>query len=152
MTLKKISRRDAIAYTLGVSALSASSSIYAQARTVKIGTVVPLSGPWASIGQNIKAGAEFAIDEINAAGGIKSLGGLKLELVAADAEDSVEKAKNAAQRLLAQEPNLVGGFGDAAGDGARCRARLNPVGVAVDDLGSALVDEHADTVGVLDRE
>jgi branched-chain amino acid transport system substrate-binding protein len=113
MTLKKISRRDAIAYTLGVSALSASSSIYAQARTVKIGTVVPLSGPWASIGQNIKAGAEFAIDEINAAGGIKSLGGLKLELVAADAEDSVEKAKNAAQRLLAQEPNLVGGFGDA---------------------------------------
>ena len=84
MTLKKISRRDAIAYTLGVSALSASSSIYAQARTVKIGTVVPLSGPWASIGQNIKAGAEFAIDEINAAGGIKSLGGLKLELVAAE--------------------------------------------------------------------
>jgi len=93
MTLKKISRRDAIGYTLGVSALSATSSLYAQARTIKIGTVVPLSGPWASIGQNIKAGADFAIDEINAAGGIKALGGAKLELVAADAEDSVEKAK-----------------------------------------------------------
>jgi ABC-type branched-subunit amino acid transport system substrate-binding protein len=56
MTLKKIDRRDAIAFTLGVSAFSASTSIYAQARTVKVGTVVPLSGPWASIGQDVQSG------------------------------------------------------------------------------------------------
>jgi branched-chain amino acid transport system substrate-binding protein len=56
-------------------------------------------------------GAEMALEEINTAGGIKALGGAKLELVVADAGDNTEKAKNAAQRLLAQEPDLVGGTG-----------------------------------------
>jgi hypothetical protein len=59
----------------------------------------------------VKFGAETAIDEINAAGGIKTLGGAKLELVAIDAGDSAEKAKNAAQRLVAQEPDVVDGMG-----------------------------------------
>jgi branched-chain amino acid transport system substrate-binding protein len=56
-------------------------------------------------------GAETAVAEINAAGGIKALGGAKLELVTLDAGDSAEKAKNAAQRLVAQEPDVVGGMG-----------------------------------------
>src|SRR5262249_58583191 len=42
------------------------------------------------------------------AGGIKALGGAKLKLLVFDAGDSVEKAKNAAQRMIAQEPDLVG--------------------------------------------
>src|SRR6185295_16201165 len=58
-----------------------------------------------------KWGAETAVAEINAGGGIKSMGGAKLELVAIDAGDSAEKAKNAAQRLIAQEPEVVGGMG-----------------------------------------
>ncbi len=113
MSNKHITRRTALGFTVAAATGAFTGSTSAQARTVKIGTVVPLSGPWASIGLNIKAGADLAIEEINASGGIKSLGGAKLELVAADAEDSVEKAKNAAQRLLAQEPTLIGGFGDA---------------------------------------
>ncbi|MGS0755395.1 ABC transporter substrate-binding protein [Roseateles sp. GG27B] len=109
-----ITRRTALNLTMAAATGAFVTSVRAQsASTVKLGVIVPLSGPWASIGLNIKAGADFAIEEINAAGGIKSLGGARLELVAADAEDSVEKAKNAAQRLLAQEPKLVGGFGDA---------------------------------------
>lgn len=109
-----ITRRTALNLTLAAATSAFVKGAGAQnPATVKIGTIVPLSGPWASIGLNIKAGADFAIEEINASGGIKSLGGARLELVAADAEDSVEKAKNAAQRLLAQEPTLIGGFGDA---------------------------------------
>ena len=73
--------------------------------------IVPLSGPWARQGQLLRQGADMAIDEINKSGGIKSLGGAKFELVAADAGDSTEKAKNAAQRLLAEQPDLIGGFG-----------------------------------------
>ena len=53
-------------------------------------------------------GAEMAIDDINAQGGIKALGGAKLKLVVIDAGDSIEKAKNAAQRMVAQETDLVG--------------------------------------------
>jgi branched-chain amino acid transport system substrate-binding protein len=56
-------------------------------------------------------GARMAIDDINNAGGIKALGGAKMKLVEYDTGDSAEKAKDAAQRMLAQEPDLVGGFG-----------------------------------------
>src|SRR5258708_1094561 len=83
----------------------------AQAKPVKLPIIAPLSGPWARQGQLMRMGAEMALEEINAAGGIKALGGTKLELVVADAGDSTEKAKNAAQRLLAQEPDLIGGTG-----------------------------------------
>src|SRR5439155_12956691 len=52
-------------------------------------------------------------DEINQKGGIEKLGGAKFELVVADAGDSTEKAKNAAQRLLSDQPDLIGGFGSS---------------------------------------
>jgi branched-chain amino acid transport system substrate-binding protein len=39
------------------------------------------------------------------------MGGAKLKLVEYDTQDSAEKAKDAAQRMIAQEPDLVGGFG-----------------------------------------
>src|SRR5215213_2269634 len=83
----------------------------AQAKPVKVAVIAPLSGPWARQGTLVKWGAETAIAEINAAGGVKAMGGAKLELVPIDAGDSAEKAKNAAQRLVAQEPDVVGGMG-----------------------------------------
>jgi branched-chain amino acid transport system substrate-binding protein len=73
--------------------------------------LVPLSGPWARSGLLEQMGARMAIDEVNAGGGIKSLGGAKLKLMEFDAGDSAEKAKDAAQRMVAQEPDLAGGFG-----------------------------------------
>jgi branched-chain amino acid transport system substrate-binding protein len=81
------------------------------AETIKVAVIAPLSGPWARQGQLIQLGAEMAVDEINEMGGIEALGGAKLELLVADAGDTPEKAKNAAQRLIAQEPNLMGGTG-----------------------------------------
>ncbi|WP_428099210.1 ABC transporter substrate-binding protein [Candidatus Rariloculus sp.] len=75
---------------------------------VKIGVIVPLSGPWARQGQVMRIGAEMAVEHINAAGGIESLGGAPLELVVFDTGDSVERAKNAAQRMVAEEPDLIG--------------------------------------------
>ncbi len=73
------------------------------AQEVKVALVVPLSGRWARQGQFIKLGAEMAVDEINAQGGIKALGGARMMLVPADAGDSVEKATSAAQRVLSRE-------------------------------------------------
>jgi branched-chain amino acid transport system substrate-binding protein len=83
----------------------------AQAKDVEVALIVPLSGPWARQGLLERMGAEMAIDDINKAGGVKALGGAKMKLVIADAGDTAEKAKNAAQRLVAQEPDLVGGVG-----------------------------------------
>ena len=49
----------------------------------------------------------MAVDHINAQGGVKALGGAKLKLVVLDSGDTTEKAKSAAQRMVAQEPDLV---------------------------------------------
>jgi branched-chain amino acid transport system substrate-binding protein len=107
--------RRSITAGLALGALASQSvgilSARAQQKPVKMAMIVPLSGPWARQGQLLRQGADMAIDEINQSGGIKSLGGAKFELVAADAGDSTEKAKNAAQRLLAEQPDLIGGFG-----------------------------------------
>jgi branched-chain amino acid transport system substrate-binding protein len=83
----------------------------AQPKPVKVALIAPLSGPWARQGTLVKWGAETAVNEINSSGGIKAMNGAKLELVQIDAGDSAEKAKNAAQRLVAQEPDVVGGMG-----------------------------------------
>ena len=91
-------------------ALSA-PSVLAQAKEVKVGLIAPLSGPWARQGDLMLKGAQMAIDDINNGGGINSMGGAKLRLVTADAGDSTEKAKNAAQRFVASEPDMVGATG-----------------------------------------
>ncbi len=89
----------------------AAPAVLAQAKEVKVGLIAPLSGPWARQGELMLKGATMAIDDINNGGGIKSMGGAKLKLVTADAGDSTEKAKNAAQRFVASEPDMVGATG-----------------------------------------
>lgn len=83
----------------------------AQTESIKVGLIVPLSGPWARQGQVMRMGAELAIRHINEQGGISAVAGAPLELVVFDAGDSVERAKNAAQRMVAEEPDLVGATG-----------------------------------------
>jgi branched-chain amino acid transport system substrate-binding protein len=81
---------------------------YAQSPAeVKVGLLVPLSGLYARPGAVMKMGGEMAVEHINKAGGVKALGGAKLKLVVLDSGDTVEKAKNAAQRMVAQETDLV---------------------------------------------
>ena len=81
---------------------------YAQSPAeVKVGLLVPLSGLYARPGTVMKMGGVMAVDHINKAGGVKALGGAKLKLVVLDSGDTVEKAKNAAQRMVAQETDLV---------------------------------------------
>src|SRR6516165_6700963 len=89
----------------------AGGSVWAQQKEVKLGVIAPISGPWARQGDLMLKGAQLAVDDINAQGGIKSLGGAKLKLMSFDTGDSVEKAKNAAQRMVSEEPDLVAATG-----------------------------------------
>jgi branched-chain amino acid transport system substrate-binding protein len=107
LTRRSVTR--GLALTAGALAMPAIGR--AQAKSVKIAMIVPLSGPWARQGQLLKMGGDLLVEDVNADGGIKALGGAKLEIIYADAGDSTEKAKNAAQRLLSDEPGLVGGTG-----------------------------------------
>lgn len=93
---------------IGVTLMLGSAPFASAQAPVKVGLIVPLSGPWARQGQVMRIGAEMAIEHINEAGGIEALDGAPLELVVFDAGDSVERAKNAAQRMVAEEPDLVG--------------------------------------------
>jgi branched-chain amino acid transport system substrate-binding protein len=112
-TLPPLPRRKALAMGLGAAGAAAfgSGPARAQGKPVQVALLAPMSGPWARQGMMMRLGADMAIDEINASGGIKALGGAKMELVVFDAGDSAEKAKNAAQRMVAQYPDLVGGTG-----------------------------------------
>ncbi|QCI69430.1 ABC transporter substrate-binding protein [Phreatobacter stygius] len=74
----------------------------AQGRTVNVGVVLPLSGANAQFGINSRNGIQLVADEINAAGGIKGLGGARLNLVIADSTSTPTTAANVAQRLVTQ--------------------------------------------------
>lgn len=97
------------------ASLIAGSAIGAWAENVKIGNIIPLSGPSATVGQQGKNAREMAVEEINAAGGITSLGGAKLELVFADSESKPEKGVAEAERLINTEKvNVLTGCWNSA--------------------------------------
>src|SRR5215510_8562785 len=103
-TTSALTRRRAAAG--GAAALVLSPFVirtgFAQRATVNIGVIQPLSGANAQFGVNCRNGIELVADEINAAGGIKALGGAKLNLVVGDATSNPATASVVAQRVLVQ--------------------------------------------------
>lgn len=106
-----LSRRSTVGLGLAAAGLAPFKARAQAPKEVKIAMLMPLSGPWARPGILEQMGARLAVDDVNNAGGIKSMGGAKLVMVEYDTQDSAEKAKDGAQRMIAQEPDLVGGFG-----------------------------------------
>ncbi len=84
-------------------------------KVIKLGLLLPMSGQTAPVGEFIKLGNQIAVDEINEAGGIKSLGGAKLELVLADHQAKPEIGIAEAERLVKEEKVavLIGGYASA---------------------------------------
>jgi branched-chain amino acid transport system substrate-binding protein len=74
----------------------------AQGAPVNVGVILPLSGANAQFGINSRNGIELVAEEINAAGGIKALGGAKINLVVADSTSTPTTAATVAQRLITQ--------------------------------------------------
>ncbi len=78
---------------------------------VKIGIVQPLTGPLAFDGDLGRVGAELATADINAEGGIKALGGAKVQLVIGDTRSNPEVAAQEVERLQSEGVTaIVGGF------------------------------------------
>jgi branched-chain amino acid transport system substrate-binding protein len=89
-----------LAAALSLNSVASRLARAADPQTVSIALIAPLSGDWGEQGVLMREGAEFAVDEINSQGGVKSLGGAKLKLAVADTGNSVETAVSAAQRVL----------------------------------------------------
>jgi len=89
---------------MGAAALGAAlpGRAGAAAEEIAVGVVLPLSGANAQFGINSRQGLELAADEINAAGGIKALGGARLKLIVADSTSQPTSAATVAQRLITQ--------------------------------------------------
>lgn len=74
----------------------------AEPAPIPVGVILPLSGANAQFGINSRNGIELVVDEINASGGIKSLGGAKIKLVVADSTSTPTTAASVAQRFITQ--------------------------------------------------
>jgi len=81
----------------------------AQAKTIKIGAVHPVTGALAEIGQACRLGAQMAVEAVNAAGGIKAMGGAKLELLLGDTENKPDVARAEAERVINAGAQLLTG-------------------------------------------
>ena len=85
----KASRRQFIAQSAATaSALAFPLVAGAQPKAIKIGVLHPVTGALAYSGQQCREGALMAIEDINKSGGIKSLGGAKIEALLGDAQSS----------------------------------------------------------------
>lgn len=95
----KITRRKVMTGSAAAAATVA-SGIYkpaiANTDPIQIGYLPAFTGPSSSTGIGIGRGTQLAVDEINAAGGIK---GRKIELVMRDTQSEPTKAVNAAAEL-----------------------------------------------------
>ena len=102
--------------TLGAAAsavafLLAPAVLRAQGTAVKLGVLHPVSGALSYSGQQGRIGALMAIDEINTAGGIKALGGAKIEPVLGDAQSTPEGGNAEVEKMNgAGVAAVVGGY------------------------------------------
>jgi branched-chain amino acid transport system substrate-binding protein len=93
-------------FVLGVSVglMASASAALAQDRTIKIGALLPVSGPGAYFGAQDKQGIELALDELNGTG----VNGSKFVIRYEDSACSPLPATQAARRLIDQyKPDVI---------------------------------------------
>jgi branched-chain amino acid transport system substrate-binding protein len=114
--IASLSRRRFLTSTgaAATALLGAPAVTRAQGAPVKLGVLHPVSGPLSYSGQQGRLGAVAAIEEINAAGGIKALGGAKIEAVLGDAQSTPEGGNAEVEKMnAAAVAAIVGGYSSA---------------------------------------
>ena len=112
-------------------------------KTIKIGTLHPLSGASAADGKQLENGAKLAVEAINAAGGIKSLGGAKLEIAGGDTQGKPDVGQSEATRLIQSGAvALVGTYMSAVSANVSAVAERNKVPFVMDVTGDDGVLKH----------
>jgi branched-chain amino acid transport system substrate-binding protein len=92
----------AAAAVVSAGSLGIPTLLRAQPKEIPIGHIHPLSGSLAFDGQELQNGLMLAVKEINAGGGIKSMGGAKLKVLSADSEGKPELAIKEMERLAGE--------------------------------------------------
>jgi branched-chain amino acid transport system substrate-binding protein len=112
--LAQVTRRKLLQTTTATAAtglVSAPSVLRAQGSAVKLGLLHPVSGALSYSGQQGRLGATIAVKEVNAAGGIKALGGARIEAVLGDAQSTPEGGNAEVEKMnAAGVAAIVGGY------------------------------------------
>ncbi len=91
--------------------LAAPAILRAQPARVKLGILQPVTGALAQDGELGRLGAQIAIDEINASGGISGMGGAKIDMVFGDARSTPDAGVAEVERMQGEGVcAVVGGF------------------------------------------
>jgi len=113
MRTSRNSRRHLLKSGAGLALATFAGPTYLRAETasIKIGVLQPLTGALAFDGAQGKMGADAAFKEINDGGGIKALGGAKLEMVVGDARSTPDGGVQEVERMASEGvAAIVGGF------------------------------------------
>ncbi|MFC7518637.1 branched-chain amino acid ABC transporter substrate-binding protein [Herbaspirillum sp. GCM10030257] len=102
---------------IGISLAAASmmgSAVASAQETLKVAFIDPLSGPFADVGELMLSHIRFAIEDINAKGGV--LNGMKLDLMTLDNKLSAQESLTALQAAIDAGARVVftGGSGSSA--------------------------------------
>jgi branched-chain amino acid transport system substrate-binding protein len=92
-----LTRRAALA--TGIATLAAPAVLRAAPAAIKLGVIHPVTGALAFSGNQCRLGATMAIADVNAAGGIKSMGGAKIEALLGDAQGRAEIAASLVDQM-----------------------------------------------------
>ncbi|AET92866.1 ABC transporter substrate-binding protein [Caballeronia cordobensis] len=99
MSSRRAFLRQSTALAVMAATTGAPLTTRAAGKPVRIGVLHPVTGALAYSGQQCRLGALLAIDDINAAGGIKSLGGAPIEAVLGDAQSRPEAGSAEVERM-----------------------------------------------------
>jgi len=114
VTRRKFLQTTALGATAAAGVWSAPAVLRAQGGGVKIGVLHPVSGALSYSGQQGRLGATMAIDEINGAGGIKALGGAKIDPMLGDAQSTPDGGNAEVEKMNeASVCAVVGGYASA---------------------------------------
>src|SRR5499426_107910 len=115
VTRRSLLQTTAVSAAAAVTGLvNAPAPLRAQGAPVKLGVLHPVSGALSYSGQQGRLGAQIAIEEINAAGGIKALNGAKIEPVLGDAQSTPDGGTAEVEKMnSAGVAAIVGGYGSS---------------------------------------
>ena len=101
-----------------LAALALASANAAAEETVKVGLILPMTGPFTTTGKQVEAGARFYMQQNGA-----TVDGRKIELILRDDAGVADNSRRIAQELLVSDKvNILAGFG------------LTPIALAVAPL------------------
>src|ERR1700720_2853443 len=114
LSRRKFLRSTALGATAVAGLLHAPAIPRAQGAAVKIGVLHPVSGALSYSGQQGRLGATMAIDDVNASGGIKALGGAKFDPMLGDAQSTPDGGNAEVEKMNAAAVcAVVGGYASA---------------------------------------